>query len=104
MSVNQQSTTLYINVDTDSPATRGFALADFGDASPYEFFIYQLLNVAARRVSEYENNKCQMNDRSSLEQVLKKLRDFYDEINSQWAYRALDIWLYLASTRTWGQS
>ena len=38
--------------------------------------------------------------------AFKELRDTYDEINSQWAYRALDIWLlHLASTgRTWGQS
>lgn len=66
MKVDQQSATLYINVDTGSSATRGFALADFGDASPYEFFIHQLPNVEARRASEYENNKRRMNDRSSL--------------------------------------
>jgi len=104
--VDQQSATLYINVDTDSSATRGSASADFGNISPDEFFIHPLPNVEARRVSEYKSNKRWMNDRSSLDQFSKKLRDFYDEINFQWAYQSLDIWLLpLASTgRTWGQS
>ena len=66
MSVDQQSATLDINVDTGSSATRGFVLATFKDDDSYEFFIHQLPNVEARRASEYENNKRRMNDRSSL--------------------------------------
>lgn len=105
LSVNQQSTTLYIKVDPNSSATREFILKNSGDGSSSECSLHQLPQVKVRRARESENSKFWMNDRSPLDLSLRKLWDFYDEINFQWAYRALDIWLlYLASIRTWGQS
>lgn len=106
MNVDQQSATLFINVDTNLSATRGFTLTDFGDDSSSECFLHQSPQVEVRRVSESENNQRWMNDRFFLEQALKELRDFYDDINSQWVYRALDIWLLnrVSTGCDWGQS